>query len=321
MKDSYKIAVLDLGTNTFNLLLAKVTADTYYIYYDEKIPVKIGQDGIGDGIISIKARKRALRAILHYKKIIHREGADKVYGFATSAFRNARNGKAFKQYLEKESSLPIKIIPGDKEAHFIYQGVKHALDIGKDPVLIVDIGGGSVEFIIGNSDKIFWLKSYEIGAQRLLDLFHRTDPITTEARSSLQKYLERTLTELDAELKTYKPKILIGSSGTFDTLSEIYSRLTNKAVKRHETEFPLDIHYFYKIHNEIVTKDKAARLSIPGMNPMRVDMIVVASCLTKYVLDRYQFTGIRVSAHSLKEGMLGGIQNELFSTKRFSALR
>ncbi len=321
MKGSYKIAVLDLGTNTFNLLLAKVTAKAYYIYYDEKIPVKIGKDGIGHGIISYKAQKRATNAIMHYKKIIERENIDKVYGYATSAFRNASNGKSFKNHLEKQSGLSIKIIGGEKEAKFIYEGVKHALKIGTEPVLILDIGGGSVEFIVANNKKIFWLKSYEIGAQRLLDLFHKTDPIAPEDREFLNEYLVKNLYELDEVLKVHKPKILIGSSGTFDTLSEIYCRRINKVMNPEATEFPLELDYFYKIHAEVVSKDKPARLEIPGMHPMRADMIVVASCLTKYILDRYQLSGIRVSAHSLKEGMLGSIQHELFSNKRFTVVR
>ncbi len=321
MKDAYKIAVLDLGTNTFNLLLAKVTAKAYYIYYDEKIPVKIGKDGIGHGIISYKAQKRAANAIMHYKKIIERETIDKVYGYATSAFRNASNGKSFKNHLEKQSGLPIKIIGGVKEAKFIYEGVRHALNIGKEPALIVDIGGGSVEFIIANEKKPLWLKSYEIGAQRLLDLFHKTDPIEPEARKHLNEYLEKNLFGLDEALNMYSPKIMIGSSGTFDTLSEIYCHRINKVMNPEATEFPLDIDYFFKIHDEIVTKNKAERLEIPGMHEMRADMIVVASCLTKYILERYHLSGIRVSAHSLKEGMLGSIQYDLFSNKRFTAIR
>lgn len=321
MKDFYKIAVLDLGTNTFNLLLAKVTASAYYIFYDEKIPVKIGQDGIGHGVISPKAQKRAAKAIIHYKRIIQSEGIQKVYGYATSAFRNARNGKTFKDSLEKQTDLSIQIIPGEMEARFIYEGVNNALDIGENPSLIIDIGGGSVEFILGNNKKILWLKSFEIGAQRLLDLFHKSDPIEPESRKRMKTYLRKKLIELDSMVKKHQPKILIGSSGTFDTLSDIYCRRIHKEIDPYAKEFPLDIDKYDEIHEEIISKDKSARLKIPGMNNMRVDMIVVASCLTKYILDRYKLEGIRVSAHSLKEGMLGNIQNELFSKKRFVAAR
>lgn len=321
MKDSYRIAVLDLGTNTFNLLLAKVTASAYYIYYNEKFPVKIGQDGIEQGVIANEAQQRALKALMHYKEVIRREGVSKVYGYATSAFRNARNGQTFKDYLEKKTGLSIQIIPGEMEARFIYEGVKIALDIGKEPCLIMDIGGGSVEFIIGNNKKIFFLKSYEIGAQRLLDLFHKTDPIEKEARGQMKEYLEKKLVELDDAVKKYKPRILIGSSGTFDTLSEIYCLRTGNEIDLEATEFPLDIDQYFEIHEEIISKNKYDRLKIPGMLNMRADMIVVASCLAKHVLDRYNFAGIRVSSHSLKEGMLGDIQNELFFSKSFIASR
>jgi len=321
MKDSYKIAVLDLGTNTFNLLLAKVTASAYYIFYNEKIPVKIGQDGIEQGVIAHEAQQRALNAILHYKEVIQNEGISKVYGYATSAFRNARNGQAFKDDLQRKSGLPIQIITGETEARFIYEGVKIGLDIGKEPCLIMDIGGGSVEFIIGNNKKILFLKSYEIGAQRLLDLFHKIDPMEADARNQMKLYLEKRLVELDDAVKKYNPRILIGSSGTFDTLSEIYCLRTGNDIDLEATEFPLDIDQYYEIHEEIISKNKYDRLKIPGMLNMRADMIVVASCLAKHVLDRYSFAGIRVSAHSLKEGMLGDIQSELFSKKNLIASR
>ena len=306
-----KVAVLDLGTNTFNLLLVKITPGAYYIFHNEKIPVKIGKDGINEGIITAEAQERALLALHKYNEIIKREKIDKVYGYATSAFRNARNGEEFRRLIETETGLQIKIIDGDIEADFIYKGVKTAIDIGGDNALIIDIGGGSVEFIICNRDQIFWKQSIDIGAQRLLDWFHQVDPIPEDEIERLNGFFDSRLESLKEQMEIYKPECLIGSSGTFDTLSEMDQHQANRFIKGDEAELPLSISGFDQLFKKIISLDKEARLKIPGMMPMRVDMIVVAACLVKYVIENFHITQIRVSAHSLKEGMIQVIQQEM----------
>ena len=319
--ESRKVAVIDLGTNTFNLLLAKVTPSAYYIYFSEKIPVMVGKGGINRGIIRVPAQKRALAALLYYKSVIEKEGVTEIYGYATSAFRNTRNGVAFKDRLSRITGLPLSIITGDTEAEHIYHGVRSALQIGPKPALIVDIGGGSVEFIIGTSHRILWKRSIEIGAQRLHDLFHQVDPITTDNLDQLYQYFDLHLGELLESVRIYKPYTLIGSSGTFDTLSEIHCHRNGLEPFSDDTEMPLDIETFQAIHQDLLGKNKQERLKVPGMLEMRVDMIVVASCLIDYLLHHHSFNAIRVSAHSLKEGMLRAIQQSLVVTEQISAVR
>jgi exopolyphosphatase/guanosine-5'-triphosphate,3'-diphosphate pyrophosphatase len=314
-----KVAVLDLGTNTFNLQLVKITPNAYYIFRNEKIPVKIGKDGINRGIIKVDAQQRALDALDIYKEIIENENITKVYGYATSAFRNAKNGTNFKELIEQKTGIQIDIITGDIEAEFIYKGVKTSFDIGGDNALIMDIGGGSVEFIICNRDRIFWKQSIDIGAQRLLDWFHIIDPIPNEEIEKLNLFFAKELDSLNEQVELFKPNCLIGSSGTFDTLSEMYQHQINRFLKGDETELPLTVEGFEKSYQQIISCDKTDRLEIPGMLEMRVDMIVVASCLVKYVIDSCNIKQIRVSAHSLKEGMIYAIQQEMIHRKNLSA--
>lgn len=314
-----KIAVLDLGTNTFNLLLVTITPSAYYIFQNEKIPVKIGKDGINQGYITDEAQERALDALRIYKEIIDKEKISLVYGYATSAFRDARNGESFKNLIQEKTGIMINIISGEVEADFIYKGVKTAFDIGGNPSLIMDIGGGSVEFIICDRDQIFWKKSYNIGAQRLLDWFHFTDPIPVIEIEKLDNFFERELVSLKEQIAIYKPTNLIGSSGTFDTLSEIYQHKINCFLKGDETELPLTINGFEKIYQDIISKNKVGRMSIPGMIEMRVDMIVVAACLVKHIIGIANFDHIRVSSHSLKEGMIYVIQQEMIEQNNIRA--
>lgn len=298
-----RIAIIDLGTNTFHLLLAAVKPTEWEILHKEKQNVKIGEGGISQGIIAPAATERALKTLLGFKETMDKHKVTQSFAFATSAFRNADNGIELVNRIAEVTGIQIAVISGDQEAQYIYDGVRQALDIGEKNVLIMDIGGGSVEFIIGNNQRVLWKKSYEIGAQRLMDHFHYHDPIYREEIAKLEGLLDNQLVSLVHAMEQYNPLVLIGSSGTFDTLSEIHCFGQGEATDN-QSERPLSIDGFHVIHEKIISSTRAERLTIPGMIEMRVDMIVVASCLINYLLRRFAINQIRVSAYALKEGVL-----------------
>ncbi len=298
-----RIAVIDLGTNTFHLLIAAVDQQGYEILHKEKRSVKIGEGGISQGIITREASARALATLAGFKIIMEEQGVQKSFATATSAFRNASNGVELTHQVEQSTGIKIEIIDGEREAELIYQGVQEALEIGPQPALVMDIGGGSVEFIIGTNQNIYWRQSFEIGAQRLLDHYHYHDPIIPQEVVKLESLLDNRLADLAAAMEQYNPRVLIGSSGTFDTLSEIYSQDQELGMATNP-ERPLTLAGYQKIHQQLISSTRTQRLQIPGMIEMRVDMIVVASCLISYVLDRFNIEEIRVSNYALKEGLL-----------------
>ncbi len=302
---SKKLAIIDLGTNTFHLLIVEVAPKgSYRILSKEQVPVMIGKQGINQGTIIPEAQQRAVKTLKDFRAIADREGVAEIYATATSAFRNAKNGQQLADKIQAATDIAIDIIPGEREAECIFLGVKEALDLSEKDVLIMDIGGGSVEFILGNRQAMHWRHSFEIGAQRLLDLFPIQDPISQENIRQLNEYFEQKLTSLEDAIRPYQPHTLVGASGTFDTLSDIYVCKENLTLSGEETERPLSYAGFLAIHQEIIHKNKEERLQIPGMIEMRVEMIVVASCLIAYVLERYLIKNIRVSAYALKEGLL-----------------
>lgn len=298
------IAIIDLGTNTFHLLIAERHGDTYRLIHREKQPVKIGAGGINQNKITTEGSARAVETLHTFKRKIDSFEIQKVFAFGTSAIRSADNRDAFIHKIKSETGIEIRVLSGDKEAEYIYWGIRSALQMGKQKSLIIDIGGGSVEFIIGNEDEIFWKKSYDIGGQRLLEQFQKSDPITDEQLKQLDDHFETTLSELFERLKSHNPLSLIGSSGTFDTLSEIFCLKEKIVMREEDPEIPMTIAGFYPIYNELITRNRSQRMAIPGMIEMRVDMIVVACCLIRYILDRHSFTSMRVSTYSLKEGAL-----------------
>jgi exopolyphosphatase / guanosine-5'-triphosphate,3'-diphosphate pyrophosphatase len=218
-----RIAIIDMGTNTFHLLLAEADERGYHITYRDRLAVKIGKGGINYGVITEEGIQRALVAMQSFRNVINEHGGvAEVYAFGTSALRNASNKDEIKKRILDLTGIDIHIISGDEEAQFIYEGVKAALGLGEEYSLIIDIGGGSVEFIIGNHDHILWKQSLEIGAQRLLEQFQKNDPISTEEIRSLDDHFEKVLQPVFLALGKFPARILVGSSGSFDTLSDIF---------------------------------------------------------------------------------------------------
>jgi exopolyphosphatase/guanosine-5'-triphosphate,3'-diphosphate pyrophosphatase len=234
-------------------------------------------------------------------------GVSACYAFATSAFRNASNGVSLAREIEEKTGISVSIVPGDEEAELIFAGIRAGLELGDEASMVMDIGAGSVGFIIGNRDSILWKQSFEIGGQRLLEKFQKHDPILPSEISKLDTYFDEVLGLLSEALHEYKPTTLIGSSGSFDTLSDIFCIRQNIPRTFDEAETPLTFDGFYDIYHELISKNREARMNIPGMIALRVDMIVVACCLIRWVLEIHNFSGIRVSSYSLKEGALAGI--------------
>ena len=298
-----------MGTNTFHLLIAEADRSGYHITYRERLAVKIGKDGINDGVITEQGIRRALLAMQSFRNTIDLQRVGRVYAFGTSALRNASNGEEVVNQIRDITGIEATIINGDLEAEYICMGARAAMDIS-DVSLIMDIGGGSVEFIISDNDRIYWKKSIEIGAQRLLEEFQKNDPITTDEVAALDRYFDKTLTPLFEALTKFNPQILIGSSGTFDTLSDIFCITHDIHKAPEEIETPLSLDGFYEIYDDLLHKNREERMQIPGMIEMRVDMIVVACCLIRYVLSKHSFNRIRVSTYALKEGVLATLIRE-----------
>lgn len=302
-----KAAVIDMGTNTFHLLLVELDNVTFKTIYKEKIPVKLGKGGINQNNLAEDALKRAYHTLKHFKNLIDGEHIDQVFAFATSAVRNAENGPEFVKTVKETIGINIQVLSGEEEAQMIYQGIRLSGSLNGQTDLMMDIGGGSVEFIIGNSQESFWKQSFEIGGQRLLELFHYHDPILPEEIDKLEGYLEEKLQPLIEAIKTFKPSGLVGASGTFDTLTDIYfeSMLQCKLTGRHVFELPVE--EYEAIHRMILSKNKEERLLIPGMIPMRVDMIVVASSLIEFILRYIEVDFITCSHYALKEGAIASL--------------
>ncbi len=296
-----KTAIIDLGTNTFNLLIV----EGEQILFKTKIAVKLGEGGITKGFIAEVPFQRGLVALKAHLHTIEEYQAVRTLAFATSAIRSASNGKEFVQQAKEQLGLDIQVIDGDREAELIYLGVDQALDLGEQKSLIMDIGGGSTEFIICNKNEIFWKKSFQLGAARLLEKFQPQDPISQKNISDLENYLEIELLPLWNALEKHPCNTLIGSSGSFDTLSEVIAhQFYDFAILKGKTTYDFKLSDYHWLHEYLLKSTLQERLDTPGMIPMRADMIVIGTVFINYLLNRQQISEMKLSTYALKEGVL-----------------
>ncbi|WP_020528937.1 hypothetical protein [Flexithrix dorotheae] len=305
-----KAAVLDLGTNTFNLLIGEKKKGSIEVLHEERIFVMLGKGGISNGKITPEAAKRAIDTLSHYRKIIDSFQVDIIETMGTSALRSAKNGAEVLAEIKMKTGIEPQTISGDEEAELIYLGVKSNITLGDENALILDIGGGSVEFIFCNKNQLLWKKSIEIGAQRLFDQFHQTDPISSGAILKLNQFLSESLKEVNAQILMHKPAVLIGCAGAFSTFKAIYAEKINKPELVPLMEMQVSIQEYKDLHKELIVKSKSERLEIPGMLAERADMIVVASCLVDYLLQNACFAQLTITKAALKNGLLFKVLNQ-----------
>ena len=296
-------AILDFGTNTFNLLIAERKDRGFTILLSNKQPVKLGRGGIHLNRITPDAFERGFVAIHNHMETIRNYEVDEIRAFATSAIRNAANGEEFTEEVYRRFGFRTRVIPGDREAELIYKGVRQAVSFGEQNDMILDIGGGSIEFIICNTNGIVWKQSFELGMARLLERYSLSDPITSEEVKVLEDYFGKELAPLMEAVIKAKPRILIGASGSFDTFQAIIQhRKGLESDNKYGREISLKD--YSRLHKDLLRSTREERLAMPGMEPVRVEMIVAATIFVSFVMQSCQIKILYHSEFALKEGVI-----------------
>ncbi len=306
-----RVAILDLGTNTFNLLVSETTGENKLsIIHTAKEPVKLGKGGIHKGMITDEAMERGFLAIEHHLKNLKKYNPEKTYAFATSAIRDASNGRFFNKEVNERFGIFVHIIPGDREADFIYKGVRQSIEMNEEKVMILDIGGGSNEFIIANKKSIFWKQSFNLGMARMLEIFPVSDPIKNDEIKNLESYFDLELEKLFTAVKEFNPSTLIGASGSFETFfSLLANSMPPKYIKSASPSRKIEIIDFFNLHESLLKSTIKERTNMPGMEIVRVEMIILASVFVSFVLRKCNINNLYQSDYALKEGVVAEMLN------------
>ncbi|MEO8734254.1 MAG: hypothetical protein ABI373_07975 [Flavobacteriales bacterium] len=297
-----KLAVIDLGTNTFKLLVASRSAEgTLMIHHKEEVPVNLGRGGIEKGVIAEDAFARGLEAL----KKMHAEalslGAEQIQGFGTSALRSSRNGGEFIRRAKEKIGIDITIIPGEEEAGLVLEGVRQAVTFGKKPMLVMDIGGGSTEFILATDRSLMWKHSFELGTTRLFERFPSIDPMGMDTQLRMAQHIDAQLEALWSVVDRHWPTTLVGSAGSFDSLATVIAARRGTTLAPNAATLQFSAAEFDAVKDELFAMTRAERLAVNGLPDFRVDTIIPALMLIERVL-LHGITDLRWSRFSLKEG-------------------
>lgn len=212
-----RIAIIDLGTNTFNLLVAEKNGSKIKRIPSTKDGVALGLGGINQNSIAEDAIDRAMKTLTNFCAIGKENKVDKYFAFGTSAIRNAKNAQQFIDKVWQELNLKIEVISGAREAELIYKGVSLGYNFTEN-TLIMDIGGGSTEFIFAGAKGIIKAQSFEIGVSRIYQQFTFSDPMTKDDCQKIVDYLENKTKNFFNDIACDK---LIGASGSFETFYKL----------------------------------------------------------------------------------------------------
>jgi exopolyphosphatase/guanosine-5'-triphosphate,3'-diphosphate pyrophosphatase len=291
------VAVIDLGTNTFNLLIADVIDDHFEILHSAKEGVSIGMGGINKRVIAPDAFERGLTCLSNFKNKCTEFKVERINAFGTSAIRDAENSNDFITAVKEATGIEIKVITGEIEAELIYKGVSWSYDFS-EPAVIMDIGGGSTEFIFADKNGISNLVSLNIGLLRIFQEFTFSDPMTKEDIATVKNWLDE---KAGNYFEGKKEKILIGASGTFETF---YEMVHDQDIKGEVAMIELPFERFIQVIEEIILSSEAQRDTNERIIAIRKKMAPIAAVKVQWIIEKLGVEKVFISTCSLKEGAL-----------------
>ena len=298
-----RLAAIDIGTNSIRLSVAEVEADgTYRVLDEERDMVRLGHGLFESGRLSAASIERGLAALAKMKAIADGFEVAEVRAVATSAVREAANGRTFVREARRRCGLRIDVIPPEEEAQLVLQSALRHFDLAGRSVAVVDIGGGSMEVVFVAGTAVDQVHMLPLGAVRLAERYCRTDPLARRHWRKLKRAIDRTLDERIGKLP-FHPEIIVGSGGTFTNLGEmVQAEREGKAgpVQGYALSRADVVHLLHRMR---VTPLEARR-QMPGLNPRRADIIVAGAAAVARLAKRLGTQQILVNERGLRDGVL-----------------
>jgi len=304
------VAAIDVGTNSIHMVLVRVTTvlPAFTIIDREKATVRLGDRCNHTGKLTPEAMSRAMDALRHFQKLAQTLQADQILAVATSAVREAPNGRDFLRRVEQELGLFVNLISGPEEARRIYLGVLSGMEFRNQPHIVIDIGGGSTELILGDGHEPRTLSSNKVGAVRLTAQYVTTDPISELEFEYLRAYvrgtLERSVDELRSHLKPSEVPRLVGTSGTIECLATLAIEMTQEALPLTLNGYYLSRERVQFVVNHLRRLSYRERAQLPGMSEQRAEIIVAGGLILQETLALLDLDGLIVCERALREGVV-----------------
>jgi len=301
-----KVAAIDIGSNSVHMVIVEAVAGRdLRVLAREKEMVRLGDSAFGDGRISASAQARALSTIARFLELARRRGADAVTAAATSAVRESANGAQFLALVRRETGQHVTLLGEHEESRLIYLAVRDAMDLRGRPALVVDVGGGSAELLVGDATAMRYAASLPLGVLRLNARFHGEKALKGRRRRALREHVREAIAPAIRAARRAGVRRVIGTAGTVNAMARI--------LLAHGDEIPdpdssatarIPTRRIADLADRLLSMPLAKRLRVPGMDPARADSLGLGCVVVEEVLEAMRADTISTCRAAVREGMV-----------------
>ena len=295
-----RVASIDIGTNTILLLIAEVGEENINPLFEMETIVRLGEGVQKNGTLMKEAMNRGLQTLSQYLERCQAMEVQKIFAVGTSALREAKNSEDFLKLVKAKLNLSIEVISGEEEAQLSFLAVAKDLREVKEPILVVDVGGGSTEFILGRGRQIGQCISLPLGSVRFTEQFLHSDPVREEEWQKMERKIRELLVNIP---HSQEPLSMVAVGGTATTLSSVDQGLEEFIAEK--------IHHFVLIKealkNQLLlyrSKTIDERRKIPGLPVARADVILAGGAILYLAMEELKCSSVLISCQGLRYGLL-----------------
>jgi exopolyphosphatase/guanosine-5'-triphosphate,3'-diphosphate pyrophosphatase len=294
------LAAIDVGSNSLHMVVAQADPDgSLTTLWRMKEMVGLGRISFPSKRLTPEAMERAMATLRRFVQAARARGSEKVLAVATSAVREAENGGDFLQRARRDLGIAVKVVSAREEARLIYLGVRHAVDLGNKPHFILDVGGGSVEFIVADNTKPLFLESRKLGAARMTAQYVTSDPISPVDLKNLAAHYDKELGPICEGILPLKPVAAIGTSGTLENLAAMCAAMDKKDVVA-----AIERDALSRLLAKLIESRAKDRATMTGLDDQRKDQVIAGALLVSELMRRLNLPEIRLCKSALREGIL-----------------
>jgi exopolyphosphatase/guanosine-5'-triphosphate,3'-diphosphate pyrophosphatase len=300
-----RVAALDLGTNSFHLLVADAQPDGHIDpIVREKEMLRLGDVVSRHGSIPTTAADQVVATVRRFRLLADAAGADEVLACATSAIRRATNGGEVVDRIEDETGVRVEVISGHEEARLIFGAVRASVVLDPAPALCFDLGGGSLEVMVGDAAGMQWATSLPLGVARLTAEHVHSDPISKRDRRDLHDHIVELLEPCRREISALAPRMAVGSSGTLEALAQMAIARRDEDAPSSLNQVSVGVDELAALHKAITASTAAERLRFAGLDARRVDLVVAGSAVLATAMELFELDALTISEWALREGIV-----------------
>jgi exopolyphosphatase/guanosine-5'-triphosphate,3'-diphosphate pyrophosphatase len=296
-----RIAAIDIGTNSIHMIVCRLRPDRSFEVIDrEKDMIRLGTSALEGRALPETSIAAALQTLSRFRRLAESHGVDEIIAAATSAVREAANGGDFIAAVQRQIGIRARVISGTEEARLIHLAAVYAVEAGRRPVVVFDIGGGSTEITLGTSYRLQSARSFKLGVIRLTERFVRSDPLSGRDERKLARHIKKETASFLRQIRKRGFERVIGTSGTILSLGAVAARSRTEDVRN----VRVSVKDIARLRKRLTALSLEERLKVPGLDPRRADLSVAGAVLLDTLLQESGATDITLCDFALREGLV-----------------